>query len=154
MIEEIIDRTQNRNIDKDGKPFVKYSQSYTGSDIFKIYAKNPNDVNLTLTGEMLSSLTSDQGRDFISIELIGAENKAKASGAKYGIKTKRGIVIRDFLGLPEDVEDKLMGDAMRISRSADFQAASGFFENTSLADNFGQVGAQSGFTSRIFTTLS
>lgn len=152
VIEEIIDRTQNQNIDKNGVNFIKYSRSYVESDVFEIYAKSPDEVNMTLTGEMMASLTSKFENSSISIELIGSANKAKASGAVYGIKTKRGLVVRDFLGLPEDVEDKIMKEAMTISRGSDFQAVSGFFENTSLADNFGQVGGQREFTSRIFTT--
>ena len=152
VIDEIIERTEIRGIDKKSVPFVKYSKSYINSDIFKIYAKDPSDINLHLTGEMLSSLTPNIGLESISIELIGDLNKAKAHGHINGIKRKDGTkAVRDFLGLPEDVESNLMREAMRIPRNPEFEAVQGFLGDSSLSDVFGQSGNQQGFTSSIFT---
>jgi hypothetical protein len=151
VIERIIERTLS-GIDKDGVRFAAYSKSYINTDVFKIYAKSPAEVNLKLTGEMLASLKVTPSQALITIELIGSENKAKAHGHKYGIRTKSGRrVKRDFLGLPDNELVELMRDAVSISRNDAVEAAVQLFENSSITDLFGQVGSQPEFPVNIFS---
>lgn len=152
VMDKIIERTLS-GIDKDGVEFKAYSKSYINSDIFKIYSKSPGDVNLKLTGEMLASLTTKGNGPILSVELIGDENKAKAHGHKYGIKTKGGgRVKRDFLGLPENELEELMKSSVELTRNDAYTSAAEFFENTTLADSFGQVGDQAELPVSILTT--
>jgi hypothetical protein len=148
VIDRIIERTLS-GIDRDGIKFKSYSKSYINSDIFKIYAKNPSEVNLKLTGEMLASLTTTNTDALITVELLGEENKAKAHGHKYGLGKKK--VRRDFLGLPESELVELMRDSMELTRNDAFEAAAEFFENTTIADIFGQVGNQEEFAVSVLT---
>jgi hypothetical protein len=151
VMERIIKRTLD-GIDRNGIQFQAYSKSYRNSDVFKIYAKNPGEVNLKLSGEMLASLVSKGSGPLISIELIGEENKAKAHGHVFGIRTKgNGRVKRDFLGLPDDELVEIMQASVRIARNDAVQAAVEYFDNTSFAEFFGQVGAQAEFNTTIFT---
>lgn len=152
VIDRIIERTLS-GIDKNSVKFASYSRSYINSDIFKIYQKSPGEVNLELTGEMLSSLTdANSSRSVITVELVGSENKAKAAGHKYGIRKRGGgRVIRDFLGLPDSDVTELMRDAMSVARNDAFQASAEFFRNTSFVEVFGQVGNQPEFDATIFT---
>lgn len=150
VIDTIIERTQS-GIDKDGIKFEAYSKTYINSDVFKIYRKSAGQVDLKLTGEMLASLTVAPTSEF-AIELIGDENKAKAHGHKYGIGKKSGRKVkRDFLGLPLDVEVDLLKKALEITRNEAFEALSEYFENTTLAETFGQVGNQNEFAASLLT---
>lgn len=118
VINKIIERTQDRKIDKNNQPFKPYSDSYVNSLVFKIYGKSRSNVNLTLTSEMLSSLRSKATRSGIVIDLIGQFNNDKAHGHIYGIKSKRfGRVVRDFLGLPDDELVSVFRSTMREFRS-------------------------------------
>ena len=114
--EEIQDRTES-GIDMRGRQFKSYADSYIESDTFKIYGKSGR-VNLVLTGEMLSSLAPRplHGRPQVVIEVEGEAND-RAHGHMNGIPSKKhGLVKREFLGLPESVEDKIFKDAMRVRR--------------------------------------
>jgi hypothetical protein len=150
VIDEIVKRTEG-GIDRFGAGFAAYSKSYINSDVFKIYQKDSH-VNLHLSGEMLASLKIEGQGNSLTVELIGDENKAKAHGHVYGIRRKGGSrVKRDFLGLPDDVLSELMNEAMKIARNDAYQAAVEYFDNTTMADFFGQVGNQPEFDVNIFT---
>jgi hypothetical protein len=56
VIDRIIARTKEQNVDKDGKSFPKYSQEYIKSLEFRVAGKSSGDINLTLSGDMLNSL--------------------------------------------------------------------------------------------------
>lgn len=122
VIDEIQKRTQDKRIDKSNKPLGTYKSSYQSSLDFKIYKGKQSTVNLTLTGDMLSSMTPKKmtGTEIV-IEFIGDDNKNKAYGHISGFKGHpfiKGIQKRDFFGLPKDVEEKLMVEAIKNSRSA------------------------------------
>ena len=108
LIEKIIQRTQS-GLDRNGKQFAFYSKSYSNSLEFKIYGKSKSDPNLTLTGEMLASLTQlkNMEANTIYIGLIGDLNKAKAQGHVTGKLGKSKGPKRDFLGLPMKEEDAI-----------------------------------------------
>lgn len=113
IIAMIQERTES-GIDRNGKPMGKYSESYRKSMEFKIYKGMKRNVNLLLTGEMLASLRGKATSGEITIDLIGANNKAKAYGHRSGMKghpTIKNAPVRDFLGLPE----KELGELMRLS---------------------------------------
>lgn len=148
IIDRIIERTLS-GIDKDGVGFAAYSKSYRNSDVFKIYNKSPGDVNLKLSGEMLASLVAKPGGTIISVELLGAENQAKAHGHIYGLGKRR--VKRDFLGLPDDELEDLMRQAVEASNNDAFQAAMDYYQDTSIVDVFGQVGTQPEFNVSVMT---
>ena len=108
LIERIIERTQS-GLDRNGKQFAFYSKSYTNSLEFKIYGKKRSDPNLTLTGEMLASLTQlkNMSPSTIYIGLIGENNKGKAQGHITGKLGRSNGPKRDFLGLPQKEEDSI-----------------------------------------------
>jgi hypothetical protein len=114
VVDEIYDRTVNKNIDKDNNTFAPYSTGYINSLRFKIYSKSSGDVNLRLTGEMMASLNPVDSPNTVVIEVLGENNKAKADGHITGRRGKS--VTRDFLGLPEDVEVNLFKDTLKKYR--------------------------------------
>jgi len=108
VIEKIIQRTQ-LGLDKNGKQFAFYSKTYSNSLEFKIYGKKRTEPNLTLTGEMLASLTQlkNMEANTIYIGLIGDNNKGKAQGQISGKLGRNNGPKRDFLGLPKKEEDAI-----------------------------------------------
>lgn len=129
VIDKIANRTERRRVDKNNKPFkAPYSKSYQKSLEFKIYNKRPGHVNLKLTGEMLASMKlGKSGERKIKIIMADNFNNSKAHGHINGIKTKKGKVKRDFLGLPKDDENKMLSLTLRefsddsIINSIDFE---------------------------------
>jgi len=106
IVDFIRDRVQNRNLDKKNRELAAYSDAYARSLDFKIAGKSKNDVNLTLSGDMLGALTVlSQKKGSI---LIGWENgtpeNAKADGnirGTYG-QSKQVGPKRDILGLTKE----------------------------------------------------
>jgi hypothetical protein len=113
VIDEIVDRTQS-HIDKNGKSLGRYSATYKNSLVFEIYKGGETRVNLTLTGDMLSSLRSKSKRNSIIINLDGDDNRGKAQGhitGRYGKKGRSDP--RDFLGIPPNIEEKLLKQTIK-----------------------------------------
>jgi len=145
VIDRIIERTSQQSVDRFGQAFAKYSKSYKESDTFKIYQKSEK-VTLELTGEMLSSMRALDEAQSITIEMIGDNNKAKAHGHKYGIRTKSGRrVVRDFLGLPENELTQIMEQTMNAYAGDAFRLLDETFQGLSGVEAFGAVGVQSEF---------
>lgn len=145
VIDRIVERTLS-GVDKRGDKFEKYSEAYKRSDIFKIYGKSAQ-VNLELTGEMLSSMRAVRDSQSLTIEMIGEENKAKASGHVYGIRRRnKPRVKRDFLGLPMDDLTAIMNDTVETFQSETFQSADALFRGSDPISMSGQVGNQPAFT--------
>lgn len=115
VIDEIVDRTQKDHIDKNGGSLGKYSDSYKKALIFKIYKEGDKSVNLTLTGDMLSSLRSkSKNKYLIVINLENQKNRNKAQGHITGIYGKKGRTDpRDFLGLPKKVEEEILKQTIK-----------------------------------------
>lgn len=119
-IRKIIERTREKRVDKDGNTLGEYSKSYRESEVFKFLKGSMRKTNLTLTGEMLESLTGQKIRSRnskLDIGLIGAENKAKAHGHITGMEghpvLDGKVKKRDFLGLPTKVEDEIMKELIK-----------------------------------------
>jgi hypothetical protein len=93
-----IERRTAKGIDKNGQPFVPYSDEYRESLEFRI-ARKTDTVNLRLSGEMLGDLgvlgvNSSTGEILIGFE--DSEQQAKAHGHITGGGT---VPKRDFLGV-------------------------------------------------------
>jgi hypothetical protein len=118
VVDEIVVRTREENIDKKGRSLGTYSTTYKDSLVFQIYKGGQRRVDLTLTGEMLESLRAKSSRYDITVFLDGDENKAKAQGHISGIYgTKGRSKPRDFLGLPTKEEVRLFKEAMKDYRN-------------------------------------
>lgn len=120
VIDEIFRRTQ-RSLDKNDEPFEGYAPSYKKSLPYRAYGKT-GKVNMTLSGEMLSSMKVVPVTNGINIEMISQINNDKAHGHINGTISKKGnrhLPVRDFLGLTEDREVKLFKRAIRDLSAAD-----------------------------------
>lgn len=140
VIEKIINRTQNDFVDKKNKPFAEYSEKYKKSLIFKIYGKSDKEVNLTLTGEMLASMTpvaKSSGYQVI-IEFVDSVNNDKAY---YNIHRDKKKPARDFFGLPQDEEESILKEVVDSALSDEaLTSIDALFNNASIDT---QVGEQS-----------
>jgi hypothetical protein len=106
IINRILDRT-NSGIDKNGKPFKAYSESYINSNIFKIYKGGDTTVNLKLTEAMQADLDIvGYGEHTVQVGFTELFESQKAIGHITGA---RYLPKRDFFGLPKaELEDILM----------------------------------------------
>lgn len=107
VIDQIIKRTREDNRNKDGRPFPKYSTKYTGSVDFKNAGKSIDNINLTLSGDMLDDLNIiKHGVGFIDIGYKPSYSGAgKVEGnviGSYGQPFPRTSKARNFLGIQKD----------------------------------------------------
>jgi hypothetical protein len=112
IIDFIYNRTQ-KGIDKNGKKFPPYSKEYIESLDFKLAGKSKNQVNLTLTGDMLAALdiiSHKPGKLTIGIsDDNDAELLGRAEGnitGYYGKSSKRKP--RNFLGISDEDLERLI----------------------------------------------
>ena len=104
IIDQIIDRTKSGK-DKKGKDFPGYSKGYVDSFDFKLAGKSKSKVDLSLSNEMLNSITllnHKSGEITIGYEKGDDLNNAKAEGnikGTYGQKKPIPGKKRDFLGI-------------------------------------------------------
>lgn len=108
IIDFIVSRTRDKNLDKDNRSFPGYSKDYINSLEFKLAGKSRSDIDLTLSGDMLDSiklLSSRAGKLVIGFDRGTENDKAEGNrigsyGKSFGNPTKA----RDFLGIhPEDL---------------------------------------------------
>lgn len=118
VITQIADNTTS-GVDKKGRAFKPYKKSYKNSFIFEVYGKSSN-VNLELTGDMLSSMEAVPIRNAITIQFTDEENAAKAHGHING---GNFLPVRDFFGLPEDELIDAFKDAVLAARNEDLETA-------------------------------
>lgn len=112
VVEFIRDRT-DRGLDKNNKPFKSYSTGYVNSLDFKIAGKSAGDVDLQLSGDMLTDLevlrTGTTG--FITIGYQeGTEENDKAAWQRNN--TRPSFPKRDFLGITQKDLDKIVNRYM------------------------------------------
>jgi hypothetical protein len=126
MIDLIISRTEKRK-DVNGKALKSpYSDSYAKSSIFKEYGKSKNKVNMTLTGDMLSSievLESDSSQ--IVIGFNDPTQEAKAANHNQGITVPE----RPFFGVNDKELKKIKSKFI-----AEIEKPTGQLENQDLID--------------------
>jgi hypothetical protein len=104
VVFHILKRTQQENQNKAGKPFRKYTKEYTESLNFKIAGKSASDINLTLSGDMLSDLDIiEHGMGYIDIGYKdGYYGAGKVEGnviGSYGQAQGHPSMARNFLGI-------------------------------------------------------
>jgi hypothetical protein len=113
IIDHIIERTKSGK-DKRDKDFKgEYSDSYAKSLEFKLGRKSKENINLTLSGEMLNALTllnHSSGELTIGIPKDDEVNNAKAEGnikGTYGQKKPIKGKKRDFMGISKTALDDI-----------------------------------------------
>ena len=97
VIEEIVERTQNKSLNKDGKKLAAYSKTYRESLDFELAGKT-GKVNLTMTGDMLAAL------DILEVQrrkaTIGIDGETEESDRAHGhITGANNLPVRNFLGI-------------------------------------------------------
>jgi len=129
IAEAIVDRTLE-GVDKNGKDFKAYKKSYIKSDDFKIYGKKSSDVNLKLTGAMLSAIEvvklTPTG---VVIWINDSKERKKASGHIYGDNPNK-MPIRDFWDLPNDYELEAIFDDVVSNSISEIEAISEVIETS------------------------
>jgi hypothetical protein len=105
VINFIIERTKN-GLDINNNPFADYKQSYKDTFEYKVGHGGDSTVNLTLTGEMLGTISIiNHGTGFIKLGFTDSEAAKKAkwiqtpSGQKAGKQSPRrffGISQKDL----------------------------------------------------------
>ena len=105
IIDRIVDRSKGGQ-DIRGNSFKPYKKSYKDSDTFEAFEKG-NNVNMTLTGDMLSSINSvsDQGNE-IKIGWNDQENNAKAFNHMTGDTVRK----REFFGIQKNIIKEVLKD--------------------------------------------
>lgn len=111
FIDEMVDRTQLDFLDKNDRRFKSYKKGYVESDIFEIYGKEKNEVNMTLTGQMLASIDVRVRRP--GKPEIFFLNKDREEIASFHIDGTPVMPKRDFFGLTEEKQIKIFKDLVR-----------------------------------------
>lgn len=131
VIDRIVERTQEENVDREGKRFAGYSEEYEDTTAFQLL--KDGSVDMTLTGNMLNSIdVLNHGPNTIQIGFRSQRERDKA----YNHNTGDTVPERAFFGLDESefkslVDDEFGSDLRRLrgqeprSRSLDeiFEAA-------------------------------
>ena len=135
IVDEIIDRTQDEGKDKNDVRFKAYKKSYMDSLIYKIYKGGSRKVNLTLTGEMLSSLVSvPKSGKAVTVKFTNSNNSKKAHGHITAGGTLKGRK-RDFLGIAEkDAVDIMKNILKDFAKTAETEMISRGIEEVSMVE--------------------
>lgn len=128
VIERIVDRTREEQLDKNNKPWKtpEYSEAYSKSADFKAAGKQKGTVNLTLTGDMLDDLkVIEHGVGYIDIGYKTSYSGAgKVEGniiGSYGKPNPRPKYARDFLGIKKDELGMLLEEVITPSLTETFE---------------------------------
>jgi hypothetical protein len=108
-IETIVNRTRSGKA-PNGRSFEDYSTAYSLSNAYRAAGKTSR-VNLTLTGEMLDTITELQGEG--SKVLLGwgdSLNNAKAHGHMTGKDGSGDLPVREFFGVTENEIREIVRD--------------------------------------------
>lgn len=118
VVDEIVKRTTEERIDKNGRPFKTYKKSYAESLVGQAYGKEKGEVaNLENTGDMMGDLQVKKiGATDMVFGFSDPTQQAKAYGHISGKLGKTKNRKRDFLGLPTDVAAKLLRETIKIAR--------------------------------------
>lgn len=101
---DAIKKNTSSGKDKNGKSFKKYSDSYKKSLQFKAFGKSSN-VNMKLSGDMIELMEPIKiTENTITIGWTDEQQKLKAENHIHGVTLPE----RDFLGLPEDILEKII----------------------------------------------
>ena len=113
--QEILNNTRS-GIDKDGKRFKQYSQSYkqqikSGNNPYK----NSTKVNLQSSGQMLRNVDFKTVRNGIKFFIKGSRKKGLTNNDVAYYNALKG---REFLGLPKKRESKIKNELLEIYAKA------------------------------------
>lgn len=110
---KIVENTQ-KGMDKDGDrmaSYAPYSKAYKESKEFKQAGKKKNLVDLTLSGDMLGSVSVVSVSS--NVIKIGFKNEKQFEKASWHIDGTDSMPIRDFWGLPFDDVAKIITDTIK-----------------------------------------
>jgi len=118
VVDAILKNTLGGN-DRHGKPFVKYSEAYKKSLIFKIYKGGKRKPDLKLTGNMQADLAVINATDStVTVGFTDAEESEKAKGHITGANY---LPRRDFFGLKsEELKDIMLQTIKEYEANAIF----------------------------------
>lgn len=131
IIDRMVERTKDGKAVGGKKDLRKpYSKTYQASDDFKAAGKKANDVNLTLTGDMLGLIDIKEIKgNTIKIGWNDPEQNAKAHGHMTGKDGKVPKMKRKFFGVTkEELKDikrkykKDLDSAIKLKQSEGTQA--------------------------------
>ena len=112
IIDRIIDRTEEGKSVNGGNLKSPYSGKYADSDEFALYGKNKNEVNMTLTGNMLNDLDIvDQTTSTITIGFNDEVNQKKAANHHQGVTVPKrpffGVSKKDLEAIKKEFKSEL-----------------------------------------------
>lgn len=115
IVQAIKQNTQS-GLDKKGRSFKKYSDSYKKSFPFKVFGKS-GSVDLTLTGDMLDTMeVIEDDSESVTVGWQDEQQKLKAENHIHGVTLPK----RDFLGLPDAILNKIVEkNRALVERAAD-----------------------------------
>lgn len=139
IIDQIRDRTQSQNVDKDGRPFKKYSDRYKESLAFNVFGKSDN-VDMTLSGNMLADMTVlEENANRVTIGFSDPTQNAKAFNHTTGDTVPRrdffGIQKKELAQIKREFEDQVSSQTRGEER---FDVAS-LFRRQELTDVIGRL---------------
>lgn len=111
VVDEIVRRTQEDNVDKTGKSFRKYSKSYIKSQNFQIAGKDAGSVDLTLSGDMLGTMQV-LGVSGHSVT-IGWNIEVEDEKAGFHVNGTGKMPKRDFFGMPKGDQYDILKSVLR-----------------------------------------
>lgn len=115
VIDEIRKRTEKERIDKNNSSLTKYSKSYEESLAGQVYGKKASQyANLTASGQMLANMevVGTPARSVV-IAFPSQDQNDKAHGHVYGGGFRSALPVRDFFGLPEKEQQKILKDTLK-----------------------------------------
>lgn len=109
VLDHIRERTESGR-DLNGKLFSPYSKSYKESLAFSVFGKS-NQPNMTLTGDMLSTMFADESNGKLKISFDGVDNNIKAFAHQTGFKNhpvlEGKVKPREFFGITDKELQKI-----------------------------------------------
>ncbi len=107
---DVMEARMDEGIDKSGRDFVAYSNSYKKSELFQFFGKS-SKVNLKLTGEMRAAIeVSNINPRSIELAFADQEQNDKAHGHVHG---SNNLPVRDFWGIPVNEQTAVMKEMIR-----------------------------------------
>lgn len=108
LIDKMKDRTASNEFVKIDSGAQRYSDSYAESDEFKARGKSKGNVNMKLTGDMLSALeVLETSGNSIKLGFDDPEEREKAGGHNRG--DNKVLPLRQFFGLRQSEVKEVIG---------------------------------------------
>lgn len=151
VIDKIVQRTES-NRDVNGKQLPKYSDSYVKSKQFRRYGKSSSDINMTLKGDMMTSLdiTKETGNS-VTIGFDDKTSEAKAANHNQGITGKK----REFFGVNQSELNQIKSEFRSELKTLDKKPTESTRETLELLGSLtaAEVTAEQTAINRLFSNL-